>query len=113
MTVRVKLTEARLRKIAGVQLRPGLQSVTDDQWAAIEKHPIGQAWLETGVLVAVKSKEGGPPAPPSGEATAQQLVADMPEIFDVEALREHAKDSRSTVAKAASDQLAKIEAAKG
>lgn len=111
MTVRVRLTQPRLRKIAGVQLRPGLQSVSDEQWAKIAQHPVGAANLEKGVLVEVGSKKEA--EGPRSEPTAAELAEQMADVYDVEALRKHAEDKRATVAKAAKDQLAKIEAAKG
>lgn len=104
MSVRIRLNEARLRKVAGVQLIPGLQSVTDDQWAAISKHPTGAIWIERGVVEAVKRK--GP-----GRPSAVDLAAEASETYDMDRLKELAADSRTTVSNAAQAQIDKINAA--
>ena len=104
MTVRIRLTQPRLRKIAGVQLRPGLQSLSSEDWAKVKAHPIGAANLDRGVLVEVETKG----QESQGNLSANDLVEQMPEVFDVEALKKYAEDKRSTVAKAANEQLQKI-----
>jgi len=100
---KVRMTEARLRKVAGVQFRPGLQRVDGEAWAAVKKHPIGAKLIERGILEEVKAK--GP-----GRPSADDIVADIRETYDVEALKGHLGDKRKSVSGAAQEQLDKINA---
>ena len=100
---KVRMTEARLRKVAGVQFRPGIQRVSGDGWAAVKKHPIGAALIERGVLEEVKAK--GP-----GRPSADDLVGEIRETYDVATLRGFVEDGRKTVSEAAQAQLDKINA---
>ena len=104
--MKVRLREPRLRKIAGVQLRPGLQRVDDEAWKAIKKHPVGASLIGKGTLEEVKAKSAGRPS-------ADDLVAEIAETYDVARLRELEKDSRKTVSEAASKQLESINATAG
>lgn len=100
---KVRMTENRLRRVAGVQFRPGLQRVAGESWAVVKKHPIGAKLIERGILEEVKGK--GP-----GRPSADDLVAEIRETYDVETLRGYAGDSRKTVSQAAQEQLDKINA---
>ena len=100
---KVRMTEARLRKVAGVHFRPGLQRVAGESWAAVKKHPIGKKLIERGVLEEVKAK--GP-----GRPSADDLVAEIRETYDVETLKGHLDDRRKSVSCAAQEQLDKINA---
>ena len=104
--VRVRLNQPRLRKIAGVQLRPGIQRLTGEEWSAVRKHPIGAANIERGVLQEVESRGRGRPS-------ADDLIAEIAETYDVERLHQLQQDSRKTVADAATKQLEAIESAGG
>jgi hypothetical protein len=99
---KLRLTEPRFRKVAGVQLRPGLQAVTDEQFRAIKAHPNGAALLEKGILEEVKAKPGRP--------SAEELIADIADVYDMARLRELTRDRRKTVAEAAQAQIDKINA---
>ena len=103
---KVRMNEPRLRRIAGVDFRPGLQRVPGEGWVKVKKHPIGARLIERGVLEEVKTK--GP-----GRPSADDVVAEIAETYDMEALRAHAEDSRKSVAEAAKAQIEKIEAAAG
>ena len=100
---KVRMTENRLRRVAGVQFRPGLQRVAGDSWAAVKKHPIGAKLIERGVLVEVKAK--GP-----GRPSTDDLVAEIRETYDVETLKGHLGDKRKSVSGAAQEQLDRINA---
>lgn len=105
MGVKVRLTEPRLRRVAGVDLHPGLQEVTDKEWQRMSRHPIGAKLIERGILVERKPK-----AKASETANrAADLVEEIRETYDVHRLRELKQDSRKTVSEAATEQLAKIE----
>lgn len=99
---KLRLTEPRFRKVAGVQLRPGLQAVTEDQFRAIKAHPNGAALLDKGILEEVKAKPGRP--------AVDALVADIAETYDMDRLRELVQDSRKAVSQAAQAQIDKINA---
>ena len=103
---KVRLNEPRLRRIAGADLRPGLQRLSGDQWAAVKKHPIGARLVERGVIEEVKSAKPGRPS-------ADDVVAEIAETYDMEALKAHAEDSRKSVAEAAKAQIEQIEATAG
>ena len=103
---KVRMTEARLRKVAGVVFRPGLQRVSADEWAKVKKHPIGARLIERGVLEEVKAK--GP-----GRPSADDLVAEIKETYDMERLKELAGDKRTTVSEAAQAQIDRINAQAG
>jgi hypothetical protein len=106
MAVKVRLNEARLRRVAGVNLRPGLQSIEDADWKKVKAHKSGEALMEKGLLEEVGKK--GP-----GRPSADDLVAEIGETFDMERLRELADDSRKKVSSAANEQIQKIEAQAG
>ncbi len=110
--VKVALMEPRLRTVAGVNLHPGLQAVSSDDWSAIAGHPIGAQLIERGVIVQRKVKRK-PDLAPETEAKpaprAAELVEEIRDTYDVTRLRELAEDSRKTVAEAAGEQLHKIE----
>lgn len=111
--VKVSLMEPRLRKVAGVNLHPGLQAISESDFAAITKHPIGASLVERGIIVERKPKAAKAEAPqdkPEPPARAADLVAEIADTFDVARLRELSEDSRKTVSEAATEQLAKIEA---
>ncbi len=110
--VKVSLMEPRLRKVAGVNLHPGLQAISDSDWAAINKHPIGASMVERGIIVERKPKvaKSEPKDKPETPARAADLVAEIADTFDVARLRDLSEDSRKTVSEAAVEQLAKIEA---
>ena len=110
MGVKVRLIEPRLRRVAGVDLHPGLQEVTDKEWQRMSRHPIGAKLIERGIIVErkPKSKAVEKAAEPSNRAA--DLVEEIRETYDVHRLRELAEDSRKTVSEAATEQLAKIEA---
>lgn len=110
--VKVSLMEPRLRKVAGVNLHPGLQAISESDFAAITKHPIGASLVERGIIVERKPKAEKVEAPqekPEQPARAADLVAEIADTLDVTRLRELAEDSRKTVSEAATEQLAKIE----
>jgi len=118
MGVKVRLIEPRLRTVAGVNLHPGLQEVTDKEWKRIQRHPIGASLVDRGIIVERKSKAAEPvveepvaePVEAKPVATkAADLVEEIRETFDVHRLRELSDDSRVTVSEAAKEQLAKIE----
>lgn len=102
---KLRLTEPRLRKVAGVQLRPGLQAVTEEQFRAIKAHPNGAALLDKGILEEVKAKPGRP--------STDDLLAEIAETYDMDRLRDLAQDKRSAVAEAAQAQIDKINAQAG
>jgi len=102
--VKVRLNEPRLRKLAGVELRPGLQRISQESWRRIQKHPIAAEKIEKGIVQEVKSSKSGRPS-------ASDLVAEIKETYDVKRLEELSKDSRKTVAEAAQQQLDKINSA--
>jgi len=120
--VKVSLMEPRLRKVAGVNLHPGLQAISESDFAAITKHPIGASLVERSIIVERKPKAAksekveapqDKPEPqdmPEPPARAADLVAEIADTFDVARLRELSEDSRKTVSEAATEQLAKIEA---
>lgn len=121
--VKVSLMEPRLRKVAGVNLHPGLQAISENDWAAMKKHPIGAQLIERGVIVErVAKKKANADVEPVAEpqeveqeeaakpVKAADLVAEIAETYDVARLRELSEDSRKTVSEAASEQLLKIEA---
>lgn len=103
---KVRMTEARLRKVAGVDFRPGLQRVPAEGWAKVKKHPIGAKLIERGVLEEVKAKGRGRPS-------ADDLVAEIKETYDVATLKGYLSDSRQSVADAAQAQLDAIDAQAG
>lgn len=103
---KVRLNEPRLRRIAGADLRPGLQRLSGDQWAAVKKHPIGARLVERGVIEEVKAK--GP-----GRPSADDLVAEIRETYDMERLKELAGDKRTAVSEAAQAQIDRINAQAG
>lgn len=105
MSVKVRLTEPRLRRVAGVDLHPGLQQVSDQEWQKIQRHPIGASLVKRGIIVERKPKVQEKPQ----SNRAVDLVEEIRETFDVHRLRELAEDSRVTVSEAAKEQLAKIE----
>ena len=111
MGVKVRLIEPRLRRVAGVDLHPGLQEVTGKEWQRISRHPIGAKLIERGIIVErkpkAKAKAEEKAAEPSNRAA--DLVEEIRETYDVHRLRELAEDSRKTVSEAATEQLAKIE----
>ena len=113
MGVKVRLIEPRLRRVAGVDLHPGLQEVTDKEWQRMSRHPIGAKLIERGIIVErkpkpkAKSKAEEKAAEPSNRAA--DLVEEIRETYDVHRLRELSEDSRKTVSEAATEQLAKIE----
>jgi len=115
MSVKVRLMEPRLRTVAGVNLHPGLQEVTDQEWKRIQRHPIGASLVERGVIVERKTKTKQPAATGASTETADKpakaadLVEEIRETYDVHRLRELADDNRVTVSEAATEQLAKIE----
>ena len=110
--VRVRLREPRLRKVAGVQFRPGIQRISREEWVSVQTHPVGAAMVNRGVLDELKSKaEVNEPERDPGDKLASELVADMPEVYDMAWLRQLAEDERVTVARAAKEQIEKIEAA--
>lgn len=109
MGVKVRLIEPRLRRVAGVDLHPGLQEVTDKEWQRIRRHPIGAKLIERGIIVERRNKTQVEEAPAPAPARAADLVEEIRETFDVHRLRELAEDSRKTVSEAATEQLAKIE----
>lgn len=118
MAVKVRLIEPRLRRVAGVDLHPGLQEVTDKEWTRIKRHPIGASLVERGIIVerVVKTKEPVVEEPVAEPVEAKpvatravDLVEEIRETFDVHRLRELANDSRVTVSEAANEQLVNIE----
>ena len=104
--MRVRLTEARFRKVAGVQFIPGLQRVDDEQWKAVKSHPIGKALIDRGVLEEVKNKGKGRPS-------NDDLIAEIAETYDMERLRELSGHKTKKVAEAAQAQIDAINAAGG
>ena len=100
---KVRMTEARLRRVAGVQFRPGLQRVPADGWAKVKKHPIGAKLIERGVLEEVKAKGRGRPS-------ADDLAAEIRETYDVATLKGYLDDGRQAVVAAAQEQLDRINA---
>jgi len=114
--VKVSLMEPRLRKVAGVNLHPGLQAISESDFAAITNHPIGASLVERGIIVERKPKAAkaekveAPQDKPEPPVRAADLVAEIADTFDVVRLRELSEDSRKTVSEAATEQLAKIEA---
>lgn len=102
--VKVRMTENRLRRVAGVNFRPGLQRVTESGWADVKSHPVGKSLISRGVLEEVRSKGAGRPS-------ADDLVAEIRETYDMETLKGHLDDKRKTVAEAAQAQIDKINAA--
>lgn len=103
MGVKVRLNEARLRSIAGVRIVPGLQSLSDDDWKRVKAHPSGKALMEKGLMEEVRGKKPGRPS-------ADDLVDEIAEVYDMPRLRELADDSRKKVADAAKAQIKRIEA---
>lgn len=110
MGMKVRLTEPRLRRVAGVDLHPGLQEVTDKEWQKIQRHPIGASLVKRGIIAERASKaKAEPTSEPAGPVKAADLVEEIRETYDVARLRELENDSRKTVAEAATEQLLKIE----
>jgi len=105
MSVKVRNNQARMQRIEGVTFAPGLNSVAEDNWKRIQKHPIGKQKIEKGLLEEVQAK--------GKEQSATELAKEIPEIYDMVRLQELAEDSRSTVAQAAQKQIDKINAASG
>ena len=103
---KVRLTEARLRSVAGVHFRPGLQRVSAEEWAKVKRHPIGAKLIERGVFEEVKAK--GP-----GRPSADDLISEIGETYDMERLKELAGDKRTTVSEAAQAQIDRINEAAG
>ena len=103
---KVRMTEARLRKVAGVVFRPGLQRVSAEEWSKVKKHPVGAKLIERGVFEEVKAK--GP-----GRPSADDLVAEIKETYDMERLQELVGDKRATVSEAAQAQIDRINAQAG
>lgn len=103
MGAKVRLNEARLRSIAGVRIVPGLQSLSDDDWKRVKAHPSGKALMEKGLMEEVQGKKPGRPS-------ADDLVAEIAEVYDMARLRELAEDNRKKVAEAAKAQIDHIEA---
>lgn len=104
--MRVRLTEARFRKVAGVQFIPGLQRVSDDEWKAVKAHPVGKALIDRGVLEEVKSKGKGRPS-------NDDLISEIAETYDMDRLRELAGHKTKKVAEAAQAQIDRINSAGG
>ena len=100
---KIRMNEPTVRRIKGVQLRPGLQAVDDDKWGKIKKHPIGAKLIERGVLEEVKAKRPGRPS-------ADDVASDMADIYDMDTLKGYLEDSRKTVSEAAQAQIDKINA---
>lgn len=98
----VRNNTLRLYTIADVRLMPGVNIVTEAQCAALKAHPIFAHKVEND-LMEVEEESGG--------TSAKELVALMPEIFDVARLRELADDPRKSVAAAARKQLDAIDEA--
>lgn len=98
---RVRLNEPRPRRAAGVQLLPGLQSVPDERWAELKRHPIVRVWIERGILEELKAK---------AKARAKMAPGDVAEIYDMAALRALLDDSDPAVAGAAQAQIDRIDA---
>jgi len=109
MGVKVRLIEPRLRRVAGVDLHPGLQEVTDKEWQRISRHPIGAKLIERGIIVERKPKAKAEEKAAEPSNRAADLVEEIRETYDVHRLRELSEDSRKTVSEAATEQLAKIE----
>jgi len=109
MGVKVRLIEPRLRRVAGVDLHPGLQEVTDKEWQRISRHPIGAKLIERGIIVERKPKAKAVEKAAEPSNRAADLVEEIRETYDVHRLRELSEDSRKTVSEAATEQLAKIE----
>lgn len=104
--VKVRVNQPRFRRVSGVQLRPGLQRVTGEQWKKISSHPVGVSLIEKGVIEEVKAKSPGRPS-------AADLAAEVAETYDMERLRELAGDTRKTVSEAAQAQIERINATAG
>ena len=109
MGVKVRLIEPRLRRVAGVDLHPGLQEVTDKEWQRMSRHPIGAKLIERGIIVERKTKAKAVEKAAEPSNRASDLVEEIRETYDVHRLRELSEDSRKTVSEAATEQLAKIE----
>jgi len=105
MGVKVRNNQARMQRIEGVTFAPGLNSVAEDNWKRIQKHPIGAKKIEKGLLEEVQAK--------GKEPSAAELAKEIPEIYDMARLQDLAADSRKKVADAAQAQIDKINAAGG
>lgn len=82
---------------------PGINSVPAASWEKIKGGKLVKARLASGELKVVGQATAD--APPN----ARELAAEMPNIFDVQILRQFAEDSRVTVSDAAKKQLAAID----
>lgn len=103
---KVRMNEASLRRIAGVQFRPGLQGVDPDGWEQVKSHPIGAKLIERGILEEVKGSKSGRPS-------ADAVVDEIKETYDVEELKRHLEDGRKKVSEAAQAQIDKINSTAG
>ena len=98
---KVRLNQARIYRVGGIRLLPGINTVSDEQWSVAKANPVVARKIERGDIVEVEAKKS---------TGAQDVVAEVKETFDMATLREYAKDSRKTVAEAAEKQIAKIDA---
>lgn len=98
---KVRLNQAKIYRVGGVRLLPGINTVSDDLWSVAKTNPVVARKIERGHIVEVEAKKS---------TGVQDVVAEVKETFDMATLREYAKDSRKTVAEAAEKQIAKIDA---
>lgn len=89
-----------LIRLAGVDLFPGVNVLTQEQAAAVAAHPVAQDKVAKGFLVMGEE---------SRELSAKEMVEAIGDMNDVARLKELAEDRRSTVAAAAEARLKWIE----
>lgn len=110
--MKVKVTEPRLRRVAGVRLVPGVNRLSDADGKKVASHPIGKALIDKGILVEIDAKPAAKAdaAPKRGRPSNDDLVAEISETYDVERLRELVGHKTKKVSEAAKAQVEKIDA---
>ena len=97
----VRLNGARIRRVAGERLVPGINHVKPEPWKKMQSTPSTKRLIDQGVIVPQESQS-------SGDPSAKELVDSMPQINDPDRLRKLAKDGRKQVSQAAQKRLEEI-----